>query len=101
MLLIEKGADINARNEIDYTPILCASIRGDADFVNMLIDKGADVRDRDFIEKTPLIIAAEEGHLNVVKLLIDKGANVNDSDDHDLEFDRGGNVIELPSVTLL
>jgi len=42
-LVIEKGADINARDNAGWTPLLMVANRGDWALVEMLLDSGADV----------------------------------------------------------
>eukprot|EP00919_Chromeraceae_sp_WS-2016_P003590 GHVR01008694.1.p1 GENE.GHVR01008694.1~~GHVR01008694.1.p1 ORF type:complete len:123 (+),score=13.34 GHVR01008694.1:185-553(+) len=77
-LLIDIGANVNAKDNKGITPLIVASIEGHLDVIKLLIDKGADVNDRDNIGTTPLICASNKGHLAVVQLLIDKGAEVKD-----------------------
>ena len=56
-LLIDSGADVNAKNSFDETALLlCAA---DPQKARMLIDKGADVNARSkTVGRTPLMIAA-------------------------------------------
>jgi ankyrin repeat protein len=42
-LLVENGADVNAKGLLNRTPVMTA---GDADTVRLLIDHGADVNAR-------------------------------------------------------
>ena len=41
ILLIEKGADINARDSSGYTALKMASIMGHTEIANLLIEAGA------------------------------------------------------------
>ena len=93
-LLIEKGADVNAKDKSRGTPLSRAIFwrKSDLEVVKLLTEKGADVN-------------AKVGHLNVpslyhvigwtiwakklemVKLLIEKGADINS---------KGGQLGETP-----
>ncbi len=73
--LLDKGANVNARNEIGATPLYFAT--KDFDLTQRLIAKGADVNIRAFGDYTPLHQAAYSGNLKVAKHLIDHGADLN------------------------
>ena len=74
-LLIDKGANINARNSSGATPLYFAT--KDFDLSQRLIAKGADVNLRAFGDYTPLHNAAFSGGLKAARLLIDHGADLN------------------------
>ena len=75
-LLIDKGADINAKDDIGQTVLIDAAWGGSLDVVKFLIDKGLDVNAGNQGGMTVLMGAAQGGkNLDVVKLLIDKGAD--------------------------
>jgi ankyrin repeat protein len=73
-ILIEAGADVNARNAFDATALIwCAS---DLAKVRLLVEKGADVNAKSKQGKTPLLVAANHsGTEPIVRLLIAKGAD--------------------------
>ena len=81
MLLIEKGANVNARVQSGqaegWTPLRMAAHNGDALIAELLIKKGADLNAPDKSGITPLHSAAYFGHVNVIKVLLDNKANVN------------------------
>ena len=52
-LLIEKGADVNARSEDGNTPLHVAAFLGQAEAAKLLIDNGADINARDEDGETP------------------------------------------------
>jgi ankyrin repeat protein len=76
-LLIAKGADVNARDEDDLSPLHYASQK---EISELLIAEGADVNAMDRHGKTPLYTAAG-GHKEVVELLIANGVDVNVKDE--------------------
>jgi ankyrin repeat domain-containing protein 17 len=43
-LLLDAGAQIEARDNLQYTPLIAAASDGDADMVRLLLERGADVR---------------------------------------------------------
>jgi len=78
-LLIEKGADVNAKDNKGKTPLMHAI---GVDFVKLLIEKGADVNAKDNNGKTPLMHAIIKNFSEKAIFLIDKGANVNAKDNN-------------------
>ena len=53
-LLIEHGADVNARNDDYTTPLHLACLNGDADLVRLLLSHGADPLARNDYDRTPV-----------------------------------------------
>lgn len=76
-LLIEHGADVNARGITGTTPLFWAVLRGQKDDVKLLLDHGADPNLTNAFGDTPLICAVQLGYLSLIPPLVDKGANVN------------------------
>ncbi|MHB9146875.1 MAG: ankyrin repeat domain-containing protein [Candidatus Amoebophilus sp.] len=82
--LLEKGADIQAKDIHRRTPLHCACEKGDLELVKyLLLEKGANIHATDEEGGTPLLCACDKGHLEVVKYLVEKGADVNDKEDND------------------
>ncbi|KAI1737169.1 ankyrin repeat-containing domain protein [Xylaria scruposa] len=81
-LLLNKGADTDAKDDDSWTPLIYAAGYGHKAIVQLLLDKGADVDAEDNDGQTPLSRAAENGHKAIVQLLLDKGADV-DAEDND------------------
>lgn len=79
-LLLEKGADINARTKDNgFTPLglVFTAKKGAAEMAKLLIEYGADVNDRTMDGVPILHIAALEGKVELVDALIEQGADVN------------------------
>jgi ankyrin repeat protein len=74
-LLLEHGADLNAKNESGWTPLHKAAFWGRVDIVATLLEHGADPDVQDKFGRTPLHSAALEGHVDVVRLLLEYGAD--------------------------
>jgi ankyrin repeat protein len=91
-LLIERGADVNARNvfdndpheqgdgrgELGQTALHLAARHGHIELARLLLDSGANVNEIDYYKgSTPLHYAASYQRFHLVQLLIDRGAKVN------------------------
>ncbi len=74
-LLLEHGADLNAKNEGGWTPLHLAALNGRVDIVASLLEHGADPNVQDKFGRTPLHLAALNGHVDVVRLLLEHGAD--------------------------
>jgi ankyrin repeat protein len=77
--LLDKGADVNAKESDGATALMWASGKGHADVVKQLLLRGADFNARTDKGWTALMLASQEGHLPVVRALLAKGAPVNGS----------------------
>ena len=83
-LLIDKGADENAEDSYNRTPLLLATSDNHKDIAELLIAKGSDLNAQDVYGKTILHhAAAGYDRKEIVKLLIAKAADVNTKDQHD------------------
>jgi len=77
-LLLDKGADINSRDNGGVSPLLFAVGRRDSATVQLLARRGADLEVESKQNKmTPLLLAIETGQRDSVAYLLDKGAQVN------------------------
>ena len=74
--LLDRGADIEARNEKGATPLHFAAAYNRPEVVALLLDRGADIETHTTKGVTPLHIAARYNEPEVVALLLDRGANI-------------------------
>ncbi|XP_074764166.1 LOW QUALITY PROTEIN: CARD- and ANK-domain containing inflammasome adapter protein-like [Athene noctua] len=75
--LIDRGADINACNEIQYTPLLLACGTGKAESAEVLIKKGANLGIKTPASDTALHLAVQAGAASLTNLLLHKGMGIN------------------------
>ncbi len=82
-LLIERGADINARAQTRFrnTPLQTALLTGQYATAKVLLDHGADALVRQAKGFTPMHEAALLGRADIVRLLLDHGAELNSRSD--------------------
>jgi cytohesin len=76
-LLLESGADPNARDNSDNTSLHFASISGQVDVAEALINRGVDTNARNNADNTPLHLASKTGHVKIVEILLNRGADMN------------------------
>ena len=69
-LLIDAGADIEAKDENGHSPLLLASKDASLDTVKILLKAGADVSATDNKGHTCLLLAAWNGHTETVRYLL-------------------------------
>jgi ankyrin repeat protein len=69
MALLEKGADVQAKNSDGVTPLLWACDMGLSEVAMALLEKGADVQAKNSHGVTPLHWACEKGHIDIAAML--------------------------------
>ena len=69
-MLIEQGANVNARDDLERTSLHLVE---NADIAEILLEHGADVHARDYLSRTPLHITR---NADVARVLIRRGAEV-------------------------
>jgi hypothetical protein len=84
-LLLDKGANADARTKLGESALGNAAGAGNAATVKLLIDRGADVNSRNSRGYSPLMLAAGSDAMNaeIVKMLLAKGADTSFSADYD------------------
>ncbi|KAL8958135.1 MAG: hypothetical protein Q9193_004747 [Seirophora villosa] len=76
-VLLDRGADIHARDKYDYTPIMIAAHERHAETVKTLLAHGADPNDESASGETLLLLASRGGggdRLPTLRALIEGGA---------------------------
>ena len=76
-LLLEHGADIDARTRGGDTPLIEASTNGKVEAVQFLLDHGADINAQDSDGFTSLFSAVNHGNLELIRMLLERGARPN------------------------
>ena len=67
--LIEAGADVNARQQVDYTPLMGAAANARIEIMELLLAHGADRTMKTTDGKTPADLAREHGHDEIASRL--------------------------------
>ena len=73
-LLVERGADINSKDDKGFTPLHWSAKTGGKDVVQFLISRGAEINAVDNSGTTALQMAKDQGHKDVVNVLLANGA---------------------------
>ncbi len=66
---LDRGADVNSRNNNGATPLFLAAFQNRPDLVQLLLERGADSTIANNGGKAPREVAAREGHNGIVALL--------------------------------
>ncbi len=91
-MLLDKGANVNAKDAFGNTPIFLAVEKKDRETIKLLIEKGANVTIKNNAGETPFTAAARNGDLETIKLLMTKGVSINVKDGK-------GNTILIEALT--
>ena len=78
--LIQKGANVNARDRNGQTPLVLASNLGFVEGVELLVGKQARVDEPNDAGETPLISAVHRRHIELMRILLKAGANPDRAD---------------------
>lgn len=76
-VLIEAGADVNARDRLNDSPYLYAGAEGRLEILKMTVAAGADLASVNRYGGTALIPAAHHGYPEVVRYLLTTGIDIN------------------------
>lgn len=98
--LLDKGAEIDPRDEINMTPLHCAAYVGNLAVIRCLHERGADLNAIDEHGYTPMHLAAFRGRSFAVAMLIALGADSSKRDyqgktPNDYAAEQGYNAIRM------
>ena len=74
-LLLDLGADINARDHMGSTPLHYAILKQSSRTIELMLRRGVNVNISDFSGKTPLILATKKEDVKAVQDLLGAGAD--------------------------
>jgi ankyrin repeat protein len=76
-ILLEKGADVNAKTDTGTTALFNAILYRHTEVVRILLENGADVHVKTMYGSTTLDMAIWYGDIEIVSMLLENGADVN------------------------
>ena len=76
-LLIQKGVDIDAKDQYGQTALMNAAHAGQVELVHLLVEQGADLDHTAKYNLSALMLALIAHHSEVARLLIEASADVN------------------------
>ena len=79
-VLLEHGADVNAKDISKWTPLRHALDKGHVETARVLIKNGADVGAQGVDDWMPLHWASRHGQVDLVQMLLDHGADMDSKD---------------------
>ena len=75
--LLDMGADINAKDICEHTPLMCACMNGSTPMVNFLLANDAKINEKTRFDETALYFAARYNSYDIVQLLLRHNAEMN------------------------
>ena len=75
-LLVEKGADIEAKDNYRWTALQGAAEKGNEVVARLLVEKGADIENEGFRWTDGAAYGSRVGNEAVARLLVENGANI-------------------------
>lgn len=75
--LLKAGANVDARNDYDATPLSEAAITGNVKVLRALLAAGANVESPNADGQTALMVVARTSNVEAARLLLERGAAVN------------------------
>jgi ankyrin repeat protein len=99
-ILLKHGADIEARDANDWSPLERATTKGDVELTRFLLEHGANVNAQDTRGRTPLYLASDWGKPALAQALLRHGADVKArNEDNQTPLHRAG-VDEVAQILL-
>jgi ankyrin repeat protein len=74
-LLLEHGANVNAKDVDHWTPLHLAAENGHFELCRTLLENNADLNAQTSDGETPLHRTSVKGRVDIARLLLDRGAN--------------------------
>jgi hypothetical protein len=96
--LLDRGADVHAKDDYGRTAIVHAADTRNAEAVRKLLEHGASIDDRDHNDQTLLMIAVNLREREIVKILLDASVDVNASSENGrtaLMIAASGGMLEI------
>jgi hypothetical protein len=87
--LVDSGANLNARNDLNYTALHWAAFHGHQAIVKFLITNKADANIKDSTGSTPLLLAISKGYAFIAIELIKYGTHIDKSTLIDIASRKG------------
>lgn len=78
-ILIENGADVEAKNESGLTALKIAISSRNEQLIKILLESGANVNSKNDNNATPIMGASYWGLIRIIEILLKSGARVNDA----------------------
>jgi ankyrin repeat protein len=76
-LLLDNGAEIEARNNNGWTPLMYSAIRNNTKMIKFLVQKGAFMNAQDRSGRTALMMLMDKGDREAIEFLLKSGADPN------------------------
>ncbi len=80
--LLERGADVEARDGTGRTPLIAAAYGNHLEVARLLIEAGADVNVQDTTRQGAYLIATSDGYIELLRLTLRAGADVRSTDSY-------------------
>ena len=71
---------VNSKGDLDCTPALCASMKGELDILKLLHKYGADLNESDMFGFTPAFLAGVNENIPILEFLHQNNVNINKAD---------------------
>ncbi len=80
LLLLDRGASVNAATVDGVTPLMYAAENGNLEIVKVFTERGADINKKPFNGTTALIVAAKQNHYDIAEYLVSRKVELNARD---------------------